>query len=86
MTPKEKAIELISKFQEIETNFSYDGGYDFENIDSESAIKCAIVAVQEITELVTWVDPNLVKDCPKEYSQEDTYEFWDEVYKELENL
>lgn len=86
MTPKEKSIELISKFQEIETDNTIDGGYTFYKIDYEAAIKCAIVAVQEITELATWVDPNLVRDYPKEYSQEDTYEFWNEVYKELEKL
>lgn len=86
MTPKEKAIELISKFQEIETDNTIDGGYTFYKIDYEAAIKCAIIAVQEITELATWVDPNLVKDYPKEYTQEDTYEFWNEVYKELERL
>lgn len=83
MTPKEKAIELISKFQEIETDNTIDGGYTFYKIDYEAAIKCAIIAVQEITELATWVDPNLVKDYPKEYTQEDTYEFWNEVYKEI---
>lgn len=86
MTPKEKAIELISKFQEIETDNTIDGGYTFYKVDYEAAIKCAIVAVQEITELATWVDPNLVRDYPKEYDQEDTYEFWVEVYKELEKL
>ena len=86
MTPKEKAIELISKFQEIETDNTIDGGYTFYKIDYEAAIKCAIIAVQEITELATWVDPNLVNDYPKEYTQEDTYEFWNEVYKELERL
>ena len=64
MTPKEKAIELISKFQEIETDNTIDGGYTFYKIDYEAAIKCAIIAVQEITELATWVDPNLVKDYP----------------------
>lgn len=74
-SPKEKADELIEKFKGIETNFSRDGGYTFENIYREDAIQCALIAVDEMIhylEIVLGVDRH-------------DFEYWQQVKAELEN-
>ena len=56
MTPKEKANELISKYNKVEfsaeINDSIEGEYIYDNlpIDSESIIECALITVNEIIE------------------------------------
>lgn len=49
MTPKEKVIELYTKFDKM----------DFHGLTSheESAIDCAIIAVDEIIKLDVWDNP-----------------------------
>ncbi len=77
MTPKEKARELRDKFY-----FAKDEeGYDAEN-------KCAIIAVDEMLNM--WI--NIHSDFIKMYmikgkvEETATYEFLNQVKKELENL
>lgn len=62
MTPKEKAGELYNKM------------YDFSIFD-ESAKQCALIAVDEILDMV--------KHTPIEFIETD---YWQEVKQEIENL
>jgi hypothetical protein len=66
MTPKEKAEELINKFKHSE---SQDGYNDVRDI--YAAIRCALIAVEQILEII--------------FSDYD-WQYWNEVKKELEKL
>jgi hypothetical protein len=66
MTPKEKAKELIDKFIHSE---SQDGYNDVRDI--HAAIRCALIAVEQILEII--------------FSDYD-WQYWNEVKKELEKL
>jgi len=48
MAPKEKAIELVSKFREINEDY----------IDSYQSIQCALIAVDEILNNVEFLVEN----------------------------
>ena len=73
MNPKEKAIELINGFEEIETDISKDGGYTFEEIGQRTAEKCALFAAKTIQKQA------------KEWGGVSAKRFWIEVIKEIEN-
>jgi hypothetical protein len=66
MTPKEKAEELINKFIHSE---SQDGYNDVRDI--YAAIRCALIAVEQILEII--------------FSDYD-WEYWNQVKQELEKL
>ncbi len=66
MTPKEKAEELIDKFIHSE---SQDGYNDVRDI--HAAIRCALIAVDQILEII---DSNY------------DFIYWQEVKQELEKL
>jgi hypothetical protein len=66
MTPKEQAEELINKFKHSE---SQDGYNDVRDI--YAAIRCALIAVEQILEII--------------FSDYD-WQYWNEVKKELEKL
>ena len=68
MTPKEKAKELVDK---IRTGLWRDRAV---SIYSEDAIYCALIAVDEII--------NVINECGTEYYDN----FWQEVKQEIENL
>ena len=71
MTPKEKAIELYNKF----LNPSGDT-YLYGMLEHESAKECALIAVDEI----------MLNEKINHSSLDKTYEYWEEVKKEIENL
>ena len=72
MTPKEKAHELIRKFEILESP-CFNGKYvELEQIGSNTAIKCALIAVNEII---------ITKTSGVEF-----FYYWDEVKKEIEKL
>ena len=85
MTPKEKANELVCKFQSGYKNS--DGfNYSLQN-DYEDAKQCALIAVEEILELnVAWYDEKLVEDYPSSYKNYQTIEYWERVKKEIEKI
>ncbi len=60
MTPKEKAKELVDKF------------YIFNHIGNKHAIKCALIAVDEILDPFRKVLPS-------------SRNYWQEVKQEIEN-
>lgn len=72
MTPKEKALDLISKM-----NCEWNNPDDLAPIpDHEKSIHCALITVEEI-----------IKDIPMYLGNiNPKYVYWAEVKKELENL
>ena len=76
MTPKEKAIELVKKFLNIEdTQARYGGNLMF----SEEARQCAIIAVDEIIDILY-----KLSDCSSLVVAE--RDFYEEVKQELLTL
>ena len=78
MTPKEKAQELVDKFNKytIVCATHYSNGKIKENKDD--AKECALIAVEEI-----------LKTNPYEWDGEDlnsNIEYWQEVKQEIEKL
>ena len=78
MTPKEKAIELVNKFNKytVVCVTHYSNGKMGEN--KQDAKQCALIAVSEI-----------IKTNPYEWDGEDlnsTIDYWQEVKQEIEKL
>ena len=83
MTPKEKANELIEKYIDLPINFPYIDTIDKQCIGSGymtyySAVKCAIIAVDEMIEI-------LKTDYESERLVYTLY-YWQSVKTELELL
>lgn len=77
MTPKEKANELVQKFEQLDT-FVMSTRYN-----RVTPIQCALLAVSEIFNLdVIWYD----KGCNDLHTQEQTFEFWEQVENELNKM
>jgi len=70
MTPKEKAIELVEKFTDIENKYN-------EYSDFKQAKQCALIAVDEIIDSINW--------HPLEYPNKEII-FWNEVIEEILKL
>jgi hypothetical protein len=66
MTPKEKAKELFDKYFEFVEAYSVQG-------QNENAKQCALIAVDEIIDLVKHIDV-------------DSEDYWNEVKQEIINL
>ena len=87
MTPKGKAIEIITKYQNIEflsTNLDEFGEKDIRNMGYKRAKQCAIIVVDEIIDNTIGFDSSVI-----EATDEDIYsdlEFWEAVKLELEKL
>ena len=70
MTPKEKANELIEEYLSLNDNFNKP-----IITDEQDAVKCAIVAVDEILKAIPMYTGNL----------NPTWKFYNEVKQQLEN-
>lgn len=79
MTPKEKAIQLVSKMLEFASTNDYDYEAKGAGNDYHNAKQCALIAVDYILNSEpkkayfikgTWITPNM---------------YWQEVKKEIEN-
>ena len=68
MTPKEKANELIEEYLSLNDNFNKP-----IITDEQDAVKCAIIAVDEI-----------IKANPYSHVGNSTIKFWQSVKSELE--
>jgi hypothetical protein len=78
MTPKEKAEELIKRFNKVEIFISIEPSNidtDIESVDCDANKQCALIAVDEI---INSVDNEHVSDIFKDY--------WEEVKQEIEKL
>lgn len=64
---KQKAISLLEKF-ELETDFSYDGGYEFYNLNTSERKHLANIACDEILDCLVQFGSlaNNVKDFYRE--------------------
>jgi hypothetical protein len=70
MTPKEKAKELVNKYQ---SGYKLGGfNFQFQN-DDEDAKQCALIAVDEILD---------INSVDKDYELSN---YWQEVKQEIEN-
>ena len=76
MTPKEKAIELVDVYKDINTTWIFKDLQTTNVINYDLAKQCALIAVDEIIDLLQI----------KNYSQADQYEYWNEVKHEIEKL
>jgi hypothetical protein len=73
MTPKEKAIEIVSKFEET----IY--GFDVFDDDWVKCMNCALIAADEIlNEYKSYNQSAIIYD--------DALIYWQEVKQEIENL
>jgi hypothetical protein len=84
MTPKEKAIELVDEFKniDIEYNDSIEGNC-FMTMTKSDAKQCALIAVDEI------INSNPTSQLSDPFLGNRTYEnvnYWKEVKQELEKL
>ena len=87
MTPKEKAKELVNNFK----TYSYYDSHDLtsrrrrEESNIESAIECALIAVDEILK----ASPSKpIESDNGSYASDiiESIEYWQEVKTEIENL
>jgi hypothetical protein len=69
MTPKEKADYLLHKMYVVD---AYDD-YDDVSMEYRYAKRCALIAVNEIIDLVKHIDV-------------DSYDYWEQVKQEIEKL
>jgi hypothetical protein len=74
MKPQEKAIDLINKYNNSIMSFLSD------NMKYQNAIKCALIAVDEIIKTDMLIDEDTFVETPS-YLQ-----YWKEVKQELEKL
>lgn len=75
MTPKEKAEELVNKFIKPTIKWNPVNGVGYYN-DLNAAKECALVAVDEIL--------NMVDDTLRGWLDADIIAYWEEVKYEIE--
>jgi hypothetical protein len=82
MTAKEKAIELIDKFEDF-VDYQEDDCFTQREKILINAKRCALIAVDEILKRTRSVDT-----MPPNYQKidENTKEYWKEVKQEIEKL
>lgn len=98
MNAKDKAKELFDRYLSIiGINCPHDSYCNnpqciYEKkivcfVEFKTAKKCSLFAVDEILELdIVWYDEELVKDYPKKYKPDQTFEYWEQVKTEIQNL
>ena len=73
MTPKEQAKELVDRFEAVSIMCNT------RTLDTEDAVKCALICIDEIT--VNLYDAYPSKDKPNTF-----VEYWQEVKNEINKL
>ncbi len=76
MTPKEKAIELVDIYKDINTTWIFNGTITTNVVNYDLAKNCALVAIDVMTKYIPNVYHN---DIYKE-------KYWKQVKKEIEKL
>lgn len=76
MTAKDKAIELVEKYQNVDQPEEYDC------IAETTVIECAKIAVDEITNIYN----NETRQGRMIAISQDDYKYWQEVKQELEKM
>jgi hypothetical protein len=80
MTPKEKAEELIKRFNKVEIFISIEPcniETDLKNVDCDANKQCALIAVDEIINSIVIIDLT---------AAENQFTYWEKVKEEIENL
>ena len=83
MTPKEKAKELVDRFNNIEIYISIeptDIECQIKHTQCDAAKQCALIVVDEIIKTDMLIDEDTFVETPS-YLQ-----YWKEVKKEIDNL
>jgi hypothetical protein len=87
MTPKEKAVELYNKYEQLGKDFTRGVSI------AEFAKQCALIAVDEIIKSeprcpsdVDWDDVGGTHQYYYEAQREDADKYWEEVKKEIQKL
>ena len=86
MTPKEKAKELINKFENLTISVPSieEPGYILSDIGYNNKKECALIAVKELIEDANdWIDLGIVPTPDLPQSRKD---YWYEVKQEIEKL
>ena len=78
MTPKEKAEQLVESFM----NIKQQKLADYSIIYHPTAKQCALIAVDEIIQELEHLKHT--EDCNEDVF--DSYQYWEEVKQEIENL
>ncbi len=78
MEYSKKLEQIIEEFQKIETNFSYDRGYEFENIQREDSLKCCNVLVNVLINELSNIEFNYDLDLS------DEIKYWNNIKKEID--
>ena len=84
MTPKEKAKELVDRYERYSNPYYYGplvnfGPHFSEEEKRKGAKKCASIAVDEIIGVLNKLEET-------EYKMEKSLAFWQQVKQEIENL
>ena len=74
MKAKEKAKELVDKFNDMDICFVYDGGTTKSKNEADK--QCALICVEEINKSIIW---------SSDFNGEKKI-YWNQVKKEIENL
>ena len=80
MTPKEKAEELIKRFNKVEIFINIEPSNietDLKNVDCDASKQCALIAVDEIINSIVIFDLT---------AAENQFTYWEEVKQEIEKL
>jgi hypothetical protein len=77
MTPKEKAEELVHKFKKYSYYPKTNNDMLFVNELNNNAKQCALIAVDEILDLI---------DTIYDYDREELDPYWKQVKQEIEKL
>ena len=77
MTPKEKAIELVDKFNKPDTTH-----YPYVH----NAQQCALIAVDELIKYQDYFMDYVRMDLPSNLVAGLPYKYWDKVKQEIEKL
>lgn len=81
MSPKEKAAELISKF-----NFDREPFSEYGVWDDEVAKKCALICAEEILDSYEDIYDDYIFNKRKYDNQSFMKKYWQELKKEIEKL
>jgi hypothetical protein len=80
MTPKEKAEELIKRFNKVEIFINIEPSNietDLKNVDCDASKQCALIAVDEIINSIVIFDLT---------AAENQFTYWEQVKQEIEKL
>jgi hypothetical protein len=73
-----KSEELIKLFENIETQISLDGGYEFEKLQRKDSIQCCEVLLNVLIKEIESIEFNYDLNLSAEL------EYWNKIKKEID--